>query len=84
MDNIPAGLTVYDKYGAVEHEIVLHPKNHLRDARIVSFAYSFKENRIGATNNDYSIAFWDFSDNFKYEKCVHYDSDSLRDQIYYI
>lgn len=43
-----------------------------------------KENRIGCTNNDYSISFWDFSDKFKYEKSFHYNSEDLQDQIYYI
>lgn len=41
---------------------------HQNDARVISFTYSHKEKRIGTTNNDYSISFWDFSDNFKYEK----------------
>ena len=84
MDNIPHGLSVYNRLGKVSNEIILHNKKHLRDARIIWFAYSEKEMRIGATNNDYSMAFWDFSDNFKYEKWVQYDNEILKDQIFYI
>lgn len=84
MDNVPKSLMIYDKYGNVEHHIKLNPKKHLNDARVISFTYSHKEKRIGATNNDYSISFWDFSDKFKYEKSFHYNSEDLRDQIYYI
>lgn len=67
MDNVPKSLTVYDKWGVVKNEIYLDPKKHFNEARVISFTYSHKEIRIGATNNDYSISFWDFSDNFKYE-----------------
>jgi hypothetical protein len=84
MDNVPHGLSVYDRQGVVTHQVVLSTKRHSSDARIVAFTYSHKEKRIGATNNDYTITFWDFSDNFKYEKSYNYDSENLRDQIYYI
>jgi hypothetical protein len=84
MDNVPNGLTVYDKQGVITNEVILNNKNHSNDAKIVAFTYSHKEQRIGAANNDYSVTFWDFADNFKYEKSFHYDSENLRDQIYYI
>jgi len=67
IDNVPKWLFIYDMFGHVLNEIYLDRKKHFNDARIVSFAYSEKEQRIGASNNDYSMSFWDFSDNFKYE-----------------
>lgn len=84
IDNVPESLMIYNKSGQVVHSLKLSKKKHLPDTRMVSFCYSHKENRVGVTNNDYSLSFWDFSDNFKYEKSFHYSTESLQDQIYYI
>ncbi|EAR87863.2 WD domain, G-beta repeat protein (macronuclear) [Tetrahymena thermophila SB210] len=44
------------------------------DIIIFSFAWSERQERLGATLKDFSLCFWDRSDNFKYEKQISIQS----------
>ncbi|KAL4499692.1 hypothetical protein ABPG72_017232 [Tetrahymena utriculariae] len=44
------------------------------DIIIFSFAWSERQQRLGATLKDFSLSFWDRSDNFKYEKQISIQS----------
>jgi hypothetical protein len=48
---------------------------------ILSFAFSEKQQRIGAILNHIGIGFWDFSDNFRTEKLIE---KTIGNKIYYL
>ena len=51
-----------------------------RDAIILSFAYSERQERIGALLKNYEIIFWDIEDNFSVEKCFSTTKSSAEQQ----
>lgn len=45
----------------------IHPNSECKSVRdIASFAYSNRQQRLGAILKDYSLSFWDAKDGFSY------------------
>ena len=66
-------------------EISLRNKElHVYDSTIVHMTFSQSEERVGVCNTDYTMSFWDTSDNFNFEKTILNKTTNLHTQIYYI
>lgn len=61
-------LSVYNTDCILEKKISTSVHNDKKDVIILNFAWSNKQQRIGATLKDFSISFWDAIDNYETEK----------------
>jgi WD40 repeat protein len=84
IDNITDKIFFYDENCRRKHSVKPKKENHIVDTAILYFAYSRIEKRIGACLQDYSLSFWDMSDNFTYEKTFSANLDVLQIFIVYI
>jgi WD40 repeat protein len=84
LDNITEQLLLYDERSVVQKRIEPNKSNHILDTAILSFAYSDTEQRIGCCLQDYTLAFWDAADQFKFEKTFSTDLENLQVFIKYI
>ncbi|CDW80516.1 rna recognition motif [Stylonychia lemnae] len=84
LDNITENLILYDEHSQVQKKLYTNKENHILDTAILYFGYSRSEKRIGACLQDYTLAFWDISDNFKFEKTFSTNLDVLNVFIKYI
>jgi hypothetical protein len=84
LDNITDSLLFYDEKSQIQKTISPNKQNHILDTAILYFAYSNIEKRVGCCLQDYTLAFWDLSDDFKFEKTFSTDLDYLQVFIKYI
>ena len=52
--------------GRFTRSLKMKSENHSDESILISIAWSETEQRIGACCQDFSLAFWDASDNFTY------------------
>ena len=74
----------YDDNSKLVKKLMPKKENHLIDTGILYFSYSKLEKRIGACLQDFTIAFWDLSDGFNFEKFFPGNVDVLQIFIRYI
>ena len=79
-------IVVYDSNCVLEKKITPHLQKDKKDIIILNFAWSNKQQRIGATLKDFSLSFWDALDEYEAEKnffVTNYSTD-YQSNIWYI
>lgn len=63
LDALSDAISIYDTNCRLEKK--LRPQNSKikKDVVVLSFAYSQRQERIGAVLKDFTLSFWDFVDN---------------------
>ncbi|CDW75100.1 rna recognition motif [Stylonychia lemnae] len=84
LDNLTDEIHFYNEHSNRIKSIKPKSENHIIDTGILFFTYSFLERRIGACLQDYSLAFWDQSDNFSFEKTFNAHLEVLQIFIKYV
>lgn len=64
LDDLSDSICVYNTSCVLIKKINPHFSKLKKDIVVLSFAYSERQERIGAVLKDFSINFWDNSDNF--------------------
>jgi len=77
LDNIADKILLYNEFSCNYRAITPKKENHFVDTCILFFSYSKTENRLGACMQDYTLAFWDASDDFSFEKTISAHLDVL-------
>lgn len=70
LDDLSDSISVYNTSCGLIKRIKPHFSKLKKDIVVLSFAYSERQERIGAVLKDFSINFWDHSDNFEFEKSI--------------
>lgn len=81
MDSLASEINVYSIDCILEKKIVPRKKNNKKEVIILGFAWSEKQNRIGCCLKDYSLSFWDATDQFEDEKNFNVSSFAVDYQI---
>ena len=86
LDQMSDTVRVYSYTSKLLRSIVPRKDLHTFDTFMMSFDWSDSEMRIGAVLQDYTMSFWDYSDDFTFEKCfktVHC-IQHLQSRIWYL
>jgi hypothetical protein len=62
---------VYDKDCRLVKKIYPQPEKKNRDLIIINFAFSHKTLRVGAALKNFTLSFWDASDDFTHELVIN-------------
>lgn len=77
---------IYNTDCLLEKKIAPNQESDKKDIIILNFAWSNKQQRIGATLKDFSLSFWDANDNYEVEKnfFISNYSSEYQTNIWYI
>ena len=86
LDSLADEIMVYSIDCILEKRISPHLQKDKKDVIILNFAWSNKQQRIGATLKDFSLSFWDATDNYEAEKnfFISNYSTEYQNNIWYI
>lgn len=76
LDSLSDRISMYDLDCKLEKELRQRNQKEKKDVIILSFAWSDRQQRIGATMKDFSLIFWDAYDKFEFEKQFFVTSNS--------
>jgi len=68
LDSFVSYISMYDLNCIFEKKISSKERLDNKPIQIIDFSWSNKQKRIGASLKNYSLSFWDFQDDFKFEK----------------
>ena len=68
VDGLSNTIRLYRADSSCEETVQPRSDYHIVNNNILSIAWSEQESRLGACLQDYSLCFWDSSDNFTFEK----------------
>lgn len=68
LDSLADKIMIYNTDCYLEKKLTPHQQKDKKDIIILNFAWSNKQQRIGATLKDFSISFWDSNDDYEAEK----------------
>lgn len=86
LDQMSDTVRIYSYTSKLVRSVVPRKDLHTFDTFMMSFDWSEAEMRIGAVLQDYTLSFWDYSDDFSFEKCfktVH-SVPHLQTRIWYL
>ncbi len=70
LDALSDGISIYDTNCRLERKLRPQNSKMKKDIVVLSFAYSERQERIGAVLKDFTLSFWDFVDNLEFEKVI--------------
>ena len=84
LENYTNFIRIYSFTGQHLRDIETDKDSHVYELNILGMAFSQAEGRLGSVNTDYTLSFWDTSDNFSFEKTIPNKTNNLHIQIYFI
>lgn len=86
LDSLSDRINMYDLDCKLEKSLKQKSLKENKDVIILSFAWSNRQQRIGATLKDFSLIFWDSHDNFEFQKrfFINNFSNEYQTNIWYI
>ena len=86
LDSLSDAICIYDTNCKLLRKLKPNTSKIKKDVVVLAFAYSERQERIGAVLKDFTMTFWDFSDNFEFEKVISTASTCIEYQtnIWYL
>ncbi|CAG9335338.1 unnamed protein product [Blepharisma stoltei] len=86
LDQVSSHIRMYGNNSQLKGKIEPVKSNHLFEGVILDFAWSEQYQRIGAAMQDFSLTFWDYRDDFSYEKILKTNPpvEELQNRIWFV
>lgn len=86
LDSLSDRINMYDLDCKLEKSLMQRSGKEIKDIIILSFAWSNRQQRIGAALKDFSLVFWDAHDRFEFQKrfFISTFSNEYQTNIWYI